>query len=204
MPEPVPQPRRRGAQQRALDTRQLLLDAGFQVLAVLHARVVEAARDSLAGEDVDALSAAYGRLAHELLPEDRYADWAGERCRRLEALRDQLVPALAERLLTAGRVDEAVEVVRSAVDRSPADEVLNLLATRVWCDIGRPRQAIRQYHACREALADELGVRPGAELEALHSRALAALDAPPLAHTVPNVPLPPRDPPPRTTTSVRP
>ncbi|WP_326816523.1 AAA family ATPase [Streptomyces sp. NBC_01762] len=139
--------------------------------------VEKTARHALAVGDADALAAALRPLQRELLPEDRFADWAGERRRRIEVLREQLVPALAERLLADGRTDDAVGVLRDAVDRSPADEVLNLLLARVWCDMGRPRQAIRQYHACREALADELGVRPGAELEAMHRTALAALDA---------------------------
>ncbi|WP_052189695.1 ATP-binding protein [Streptomyces sp. NRRL S-1824] len=153
------------------------------------------ARNALAAGDADALGAALSALRRELLPEDRFADWAGERRRRIEVLREQLVPALAERLLADGRTDDAVGVLRDAVDRSPADEFLNLLLARVWCDMGRPRQAIRQYHACREALADELGVRPGAELEAMHRTALAALDAlgtPPLSRISPDpAPLPP-------------
>ncbi|MFE6036602.1 ATP-binding protein [Streptomyces sp. NPDC056452] len=155
----------------------------------------EAGRAALASGNADAIGEALQVLDRELLPEDRYADWAGERRRRIEVLRELLVPALAERLLADGRTEEAVGVLREAVDRSPADEPLNLLLARTWYDMGRPRQAIRQYHACREALADELGVRPGAALEALHRTALSALDAlgaAPIARTVPEAtPLPP-------------
>ncbi|MEW1688732.1 ATP-binding protein [Streptomyces sp. NPDC091265] len=137
----------------------------------------KAARTALAAGDTGALGAALGALERELLPEDRFADWAGERRRRIEMLREQCVPALAGLLLSGGRTDDAVGVLREAVGRNPADEVLHLLLARIWSGLGRPRQTIRQYHACREALADELGVRPGAELEALHRTALAALDA---------------------------
>ncbi|WP_405678918.1 AAA family ATPase [Streptomyces sp. NBC_01511] len=155
----------------------------------------EAGRAALASGDADAIGGALETLSREFLPEDRYADWAGERRRRIEVLREQLVPALAGRLLADGRADEAVGVLCDAVDRSPADESLNLLLARTWCDMGRPRQAIRQYHACREALADELGVRPGAGLEEPHRTALSALDAlgaAPIARTVPQpAPLPP-------------
>ncbi|MCX4537100.1 AAA family ATPase [Streptomyces sp. NBC_00841] len=157
--------------------------------------VEKSARTALAAGDADALGTALSSLHMELLPEDRYAEWAGERRRRIEVLREQLVPALTGQLLDNGRTDEAVAVLRDAVDRSPADEVLHLQLARIWCDMGRPRQAIRQYHACREALADELGVRPGAELEAMHRTALAALDAlgaPPLSRISPDpAPLPP-------------
>ncbi|WUW25879.1 AAA family ATPase [Streptomyces sp. NBC_01463] len=155
----------------------------------------DAARAALVTRDADALGAALAPLERELLPEDRFAEWAGERRRRLEVLREQLVPALAGRLLASDRTDDAVAVLRRAVDRSPADEILHLLLARIWCDLGRPRQAIRQYHACREALDDELGVRPGAELEALHRTALAALDAlgapPPSRRTAEPAALPP-------------
>lgn len=77
------------------------------------------ARNALAAGDADALGAALSALRRELLPEDRFADWAGERRRRIEVLREQLVPALAERLLADGRTDDAVGVLRDAVDRSP-------------------------------------------------------------------------------------
>ncbi|WP_185909142.1 AAA family ATPase [Streptomyces sp. WAC01280] len=155
----------------------------------------ESARAALDSGAADALGAALASLDRELLPEDRYADWARERRRRIEVLCEQLVRALAERLLADGRTEDAVGVLRGALDRFPADEGLHLLLARTWCAMGRPRQAIRQYHACREALSEELGVRPGAELEALHRTALAALDAravPPLARTAPEpAPLPP-------------
>ncbi|MFJ5830686.1 ATP-binding protein [Streptomyces sp. NPDC093089] len=155
----------------------------------------QSARAALDSGAPDALGAALASLDRELLPEDRYADWARERRLRIEVLREQLVRALAESLLADGRTDDAVGVLREALDRFPADEGLHLLLARTWCAMGRPRQAIRQYHACREALSEELGVRPGAELEALHRSALAALDArtvPPPARTLPEpAPLPP-------------
>ncbi|MFE7394571.1 AAA family ATPase [Streptomyces sp. NPDC057582] len=133
-------------------------------------------------------------MARELLPEDRFADWAMERRRRIEVLGEQLVPALAGLLVADGRTDKAIGALTEAVGRELADESLNLMLACIWYDLGRPRQAIRQYHACRETLSDELGVRPGAEFEILHREALTALDAlgdAPLAHPAPNpAPLP--------------
>lgn len=79
----------------------------------------EAGRAALASGNADAIGEALQVLGRELLPEDRYADWAGERRRRIEVLRELLVPALAERLLADGRTDEAIGVLREAVDRSP-------------------------------------------------------------------------------------
>ncbi|MFB9572730.1 ATP-binding protein [Streptomyces yanii] len=138
------------------------------------------ARTALAEGDVAALAAARSALGRELLPEDRYAEWAEQRRGELVVLRDRLVPAQARRLLSAARTSDAVDVLRSALEDSPADERLGLLLARMLVDAGQPRQAIRQYHASREALADELGVRPGPDFEDVHRAALSALDRRPL------------------------
>ncbi|GAA1371588.1 ATP-binding protein [Streptomyces beijiangensis] len=158
----------------------LLADAEMLRLAPGRVRVdtdetQEAARAALASGDLPALEAARTALEEELLPEDRYADWAETHRRTLRSLHDRLTPALAAGLLAAGRPDDAVRMLRSAVDRSPTDEPLQLLLARTLLDTGRPRQAIQQYHACREALSEELGVRPGAAFEQLHRAALASI-----------------------------
>ncbi|NGO74129.1 AAA family ATPase [Streptomyces sp. YC504] len=173
----------------------LLSDGDLLLLAPGRVRVDTeeaevAARTALASGDADALAAVVEVLRYELLPEDRYADWAAERRRHIEVLRERLVRTLAERLLAAGRTDEAVDVLLEAVERTPTDEAAHLLLARTWCRMGRPRQAIRQYHACREALADELGMRPGTEFENVHRDALAALDAPSTRAAARPVPLP--------------
>ncbi|MEU9094821.1 BTAD domain-containing putative transcriptional regulator [Streptomyces sp. NPDC048428] len=111
----------------------------------------EAARAALASRDIPSLEAAWTALNQELLPEDRYANWAEEPRRRLRELSEQqLPPALARALTDSSRTDKAIHVLRSAVDRSPSDEPLHLLLARTLLDPGRPRQAIQQFHACRK------------------------------------------------------
>ncbi|SCE97760.1 transcriptional activator domain-containing protein [Micromonospora viridifaciens] len=146
----------------------------------------------LATGDRAALASALAALSRELLPEDRYASWAEERRRQLVALRGRIVPALAAVLAEAGETDQAVEVLRAELERVPAAEELHLLLARVLLDAGRPRQAVRQYHAARDVLAEELGVPPAAEFQALLREALDALTSPrtgPMDRTA--MPLPP-------------
>ncbi|MER5336667.1 AAA family ATPase [Micromonospora sp. NPDC002717] len=152
-----------------LDRGLILIDADEATAAAAHA---------LATGDRAALASVLTSLSRELLPEDRYASWAEERRRQLVALRGRVVPALATVLAQAGETDQAVEVLRLELERTPAAEELHLLLARVLLDAGRPRQAVRQYHAARDVLAEELGFPPAAEFQALLREALDALTSP--------------------------
>ncbi|WP_327170805.1 hypothetical protein OG471_07310 [Streptomyces sp. NBC_01336] len=88
----------------------------------------ESARVAPASGDADAIGAAPASLGRELLPDDRYADWARERRRRVEMLCEQLVRRLAER----------VPAVRATVPPDPGDAGAGD-ATR-----GRPRRSSEQ------------------------------------------------------------
>ncbi|MCX4646440.1 MULTISPECIES: AAA family ATPase [unclassified Streptomyces] len=120
------------------------------------------------------LAEALGLFTGELLPEDRYAPWTESRRERLAVVGERLRIALAEALLDEGDADEAATVARSALDENPADERAHQLLMSSYLRQGLRRQAVRQFHACREALDAELGVRPGPETQRLH---LLALDA---------------------------
>ncbi|NED83002.1 AAA family ATPase [Streptomyces sp. SID11233] len=131
------------------------------------------AREALRTGDLDAMFAAHAALGPELLPEDRYEDWAQAPRAALGRLREQLTSGLSEGLIARGRPERALQVLRIAVDEVPTDEARHLLLARTFLGTGQPRLAVQQYHACREALSDELGVRPSAEFEELHRSALA-------------------------------
>lgn len=134
-----------------------------------------AAREALRTGDLDAMSAAHAALGTELLPEDRYEDWAQAPRAALGRLRDQLTSGLSEGLIAQGRPERALQVLHTAVEEVPTDEARHLLLARTFLDTGQPRLAVQQYHACREALSDELGVRPSTEFEELHRSALAVI-----------------------------
>ncbi|MGW6156782.1 ATP-binding protein [Streptomyces sp. NPDC055144] len=148
-----------------LDPRTVWIDAD-------HAeRLAEAALDSGSSPR---LRAALGAFTGELLPEDRYAPWTDSRRERLAVVCERLRTALAEALLDEDAADEAATVARSALDENPADERAHQLLMSAYLRQGLRRQAVRQFHACREALDSELGVRPGPRTQRLH---LLALDA---------------------------
>ncbi|NEB82475.1 transcriptional regulator, partial [Streptomyces sp. SID14478] len=67
-----------------------------------------AARTALVTGDRGELSAALSLFTGELLPEDRYADWARSRRDRLVALREEVLLALAAAHLAQGSPAEAI------------------------------------------------------------------------------------------------
>lgn len=151
-----------------LDPRTVWVDAD-------HAQ--DTARAALATGEPDALARALELFSGELLPEDRYADWAEGRRSELAGLKEKLLLGLASAHLEAGAADEAVAVAERVLATSPAEERAHQVLIDAFTRQGLRRRAVRQYHACRSALDAELGVRPGPETERLHRAALAA--APP-------------------------
>ncbi|MEU2022186.1 AAA family ATPase [Streptomyces sp. NPDC016469] len=149
-------------------------------------RAEEEARTALAAGGVDGLREALHRFSGELLPEDRYADWAEGRRSQLADLRERLLLALADTHLRAGEPQEAVTLAERLLDDNPAEELAHRLLIDAYTRLGLRRRAVRQYHVCRAALDAELGVRPGPETERLHRAALAAEPAgPPSAPSLP-------------------
>ncbi|MEU3605546.1 AAA family ATPase [Streptomyces sp. NPDC035033] len=133
------------------------------------------AAEALERGRADGLAEALAAFTGELLPEDRYADWAGERRRRIGELRDRLRLAHGTALLEKGAAEEAADAAREVLAASPAEERAHQLLIGAYLRQGLRRQAIAQFHACREALDAELGIRPGPRTERLH---LLALDGP--------------------------
>ncbi|XVS63910.1 BTAD domain-containing putative transcriptional regulator [Actinosynnema sp. CA-299493] len=100
--------------------------------------------------------------------------------------REHVVPLLEERLdvvvrridadLDAGRTDGLVAELRSLTRRHPLSERLWARLMRALYRSGRQAEALAAYREVREALADELGVDPSAELQDLFNRILRAED----------------------------
>ncbi|WP_328910794.1 AAA family ATPase [Streptomyces sp. NBC_00234] len=121
------------------------------------------------------LAGALAAFTGELLPEDRYAHWAQTRRDRLDGLRDRVRLALAGSLLADGSPEEAAATARAVVESNPVDERAHRLLINAFLQQGLRREAVRQFHECREILATELGIGPDPETERLH---LLALDSP--------------------------
>jgi DNA-binding SARP family transcriptional activator/pimeloyl-ACP methyl ester carboxylesterase len=103
--------------------------------------------------------AALTQYAGELLPEDRYEDWAAVRRAHVEHLHRQLLRA-------AGRWTELL-----AAD--PTDEPAHVAVMRGHLDRGNRAAALAQYDRLAAVLHDELDAEPGEEAEAARALALA-------------------------------
>jgi DNA-binding SARP family transcriptional activator/DNA polymerase III delta prime subunit len=99
-------------------------------------------------------------------------------------LTEQRLDALQRRIdadLALGRHGELVAELRSLTDRYPLREQLWAQLMLALYRSGRQADALEAYQRVRRLLADELGIDPGAGLEALHRAILTgdpALDAP--------------------------
>ncbi|WP_446220031.1 AfsR/SARP family transcriptional regulator [Micromonospora sp. IBHARD004] len=124
------------------------------------------------------------------------ADWALAEGARLEELRLGAVEDRLELLLEAGRQAEAVADLELLVAAHPLRERLHRLLMLALYRSGRQADAITAYHALRHRLADELGIDPAPELQALAEAILR--HQVPSAPTTAAVPAPgPTRPPPR-------
>jgi DNA-binding SARP family transcriptional activator len=94
---------------------------------------------------------------------------AGQRARLAELCRAATAD-LAAVTIELGRPAEAIARLRGLVAESPISESYHGLLMTALCRAGRPADALAHYDQVRRVLADQLGVRPSAELRNLHRR----------------------------------
>jgi predicted ATPase/DNA-binding SARP family transcriptional activator len=141
-----------------------------------------AARDSRAIEDYRAALALYGG---ELLPEDRYEDWAQPRREALRETQLALLVELAALLAEAGERVAAVETLQRVVVEDPLHEAARRELMRLFATDGRSQQALAQYEQLREVLRRGLGADPDPQTRELYREILAGqydADARPPSH----------------------
>jgi predicted ATPase/DNA-binding SARP family transcriptional activator len=110
----------------------------------------------------------------ELLPEDRYEQWAAA---RRESLREMYLALLVEQsalLAATGDQQAAVEVLMRAVAEDPLHEGAQRELMRLFTDSGRRQQALAQYQQLRQALSEQLAADPDPETAALYREILAS------------------------------
>ena len=144
--------------------------------------VDEARRRAAAGSPGLARAAASAALSvarGPLLPEEPDAEWV-EADRALAARLEGAARRIgAEAALESGDLAGAILLAEGALDHDPYDEeVLRTLMTAL-AGSGRPGSALAAYAAVRTRLAEDLGVDPAPETEALHTSLLLAPPAPP-------------------------
>jgi DNA-binding SARP family transcriptional activator len=142
----------------AFDVRAAEVDAA--VAGSDTARALEAAQE---------LAALY---QGELLPGDLYDDW-------FAATRDRYRLRFGDAMLAAATLAEAAEptaalaLVRTALARDPWREDLYQAAMRAEIRLERRSHALETFFACKEKLADELGLDPSEETVRLYEEVVA-------------------------------
>ena len=138
-------------------------------------------RLAMAPDDVDALR--FERLVAEGAVVEALALWRGPAladvgdfawpfARRLEELRLEATVTFLTRELDAGRAAACVGPLEVLVGEHPLHEKLAGLLMRALAATGRQANALAAYEALRTRLADELGVDPGPQLQAVHLEVL--------------------------------
>jgi DNA-binding SARP family transcriptional activator/predicted ATPase len=130
----------------------------------------ERAHTALADGSIDAMETAVSLYGGELLPEERYAEWAEVRREKLAVLHRELLLGLARLLSQHGETESAVTRLRQVLALDPADEVVHRELMQLYAAVGNRREALRQYERCQEALVEHLGVEPDAGTEALRKQ----------------------------------
>jgi DNA-binding SARP family transcriptional activator/Mg2+ and Co2+ transporter CorA len=135
--------------------------------------LAEAAATPQAGEGIEELARALEVYDTPFCPEWPHAEWGRtvrEDCARaLATLRGRL----AELLLGAGRIDEAIGHFETLLEGDPESEAAHRGLMRSHAQAGRMPLALRQYHACRSILRQTQGLDPGPQTQALYLSLLA-------------------------------
>jgi predicted ATPase/DNA-binding SARP family transcriptional activator/Tfp pilus assembly protein PilF len=111
--------------------------------------------------------------AGELLPEDRYEEWAATRRQALRERHLWLLVALADLHAAAGDEGAAVEALQRTVVEDPLHEAAHRRLMRLFAAAGRQQQALAQYQQLRQALRRELAADPDPETRRVHREILA-------------------------------
>jgi DNA-binding SARP family transcriptional activator len=143
------------------DTVQLFPTAELSVDALVFD---ELSRRAISSRDPAIARAAIGQYPGELLPEDRYEEWAGER-RELLRLRHLNLLRLTGQWLLVSELD-------------PSDEEAHLELMRDHLANGDSSAAIQQYEQLERVLDRDLGVTPGEAARALRGNIDTSAPAP--------------------------
>ncbi len=96
----------------------------------------------------------------ELLPDDRYSDWAIGRREILHRLNLDLMRGLANALEDSGEANAAADLLRQILVEDPTNESAHRELMRLYAKAGERSAAARQYDVLERVLQDELGVAP--------------------------------------------
>jgi predicted ATPase/DNA-binding SARP family transcriptional activator len=130
----------------------------------------EAADTARRSKDPAAYRAAIELYSGELLPEDRYGEWAESRRQELRQGFLSLLVELAGLYEERGAEEDlasAVQAFQRVVAEEPTNEEAHLGLMRLYALSGRQGDALGQYVRLSDALSRGLGVEPSASARAL-------------------------------------
>ncbi len=116
---------------------------------------------ALASQDPLNFQVALSFYRGELLPEDRYEEWARERRERLHQIYLRLLLELARLHENRGEFTIGIETYKRALAEDRANEDAHLGLMRLYGLSGKRQQALRQFQLLKEGLKEELEAEPG-------------------------------------------
>jgi predicted ATPase/DNA-binding SARP family transcriptional activator len=133
----------------------------------------EAARSARRSHEPAAYEAALELYAGELLPTDRYEEWAEEPRRRLQESYLSLQFGLANLHEDLADYDNAIEALGRVVSEEPTREEAHAGLMRLYALVGNNKEALTQYGRLEETLSRALGTEPAASSRALREEIAA-------------------------------
>jgi DNA-binding SARP family transcriptional activator len=134
-----------------------------------------AANSAQTTSDPQAYEDALAIYQGDLLPADRYQDWAAWHREELKITQYSLLLRLSRLHEKRGEIDRGVEVLRRIISSDPAHEEAHIGIMHLLVRSGQRHLALRQYDQLSAALRRELDVEPSAGLQALHRQILSGL-----------------------------
>jgi DNA-binding SARP family transcriptional activator len=128
----------------------------------------EAAATARRSKDPAAYRVALDLYAGELLPEDRYEEWAQDRRQGLRRIHLEMLTELAQVHKHRGEYGPAVEALRRTVAEEPTNEEAHAGLMRLYALSGQQGEALAQYGRLQDLLSREIGTEPGAAARRLH------------------------------------
>jgi DNA-binding SARP family transcriptional activator len=133
----------------------------------------QAARSARRSGEPALYRAALDLYTGELLPTDRYEEWAEEPRGRLKESYLSLLMRLAKLHEEYADNASAMEALRQVVSEEPTREEGHVGLMRLYALVGNNKEALGQYGRLKETLSRELGTEPAASSRALREEITA-------------------------------
>jgi predicted ATPase/DNA-binding SARP family transcriptional activator/DNA-binding CsgD family transcriptional regulator len=129
----------------------------------------EAARRAIIeSQQPAAYQAALALYSGDLLPDDRYEEWAIKRREQLRRSYLSLLTELARLYIAREKYDAAIETLQKLTSEEPTLEEAHQQLMTLYITTGQRYQALRQYQHLRDILHRELDVEPSTTVQRLY------------------------------------